>query len=289
MSNDIINLVYRKVLGSPVRKSILVYLADRASDDGSAIWASKSTIAAATDCGVSTVIRTMGNFVSEGILIEVGHSPCQGGATIVYAMDLKRVASLPDAKPGKGKTPPAAGPLPERDPSRSGTPPLPERDPHPSRSGTQTILEPSLNLSLTRESPNDDIQSAFAAWNDLAERAGLPKAQKMTESRKAKMRARLRDAGGLAGWRHALDLVEGSAFLTGQAPCSNGKPFTASLDFVLSEEKFTKIMEKQYAERSNRNGADGRGRMAHVEQSERRGQRATFAGQITRDRLQNGQ
>lgn len=149
MSNKVSVLVYSRKIGSPVRKAVLVYFAERASDNGEGIWASKSTIADAIECGRSTVIRTINDFVSEGILRQVGTRKCRTGETVEYAMMLPVIASLPKVK-SEGEKPsssPAAGPVPKRDQSQSGTPPVPQRDPHPSQSGTQTtigtIIEPS--------------------------------------------------------------------------------------------------------------------------------------------------
>ncbi|MDK8874387.1 helix-turn-helix domain-containing protein [Paracoccus sp. SSJ] len=145
MSNKVSVLVYSRKIGSPVRKAVLVYFAERASDNGEGVWAAKSTIADAIECGRSTVIRTINDFVSEGILSVVGTRKHKNGETVEYAMNLRAIAALPSVKSDANTT--EEQPVPERDPSRSGTPPVPERDPYPSRSGTQTTnrttIEPS--------------------------------------------------------------------------------------------------------------------------------------------------
>ena len=144
MSNKVSVLVYSRRVGSPIRKAVLVYFAERASDNGEGIWASKGSIAAAIECGRSTVIRTIQDFVSEGILVEAGKRSHRNGETIEYRMDLRAIADLPNAKDA------TAEPVPERDRSRSGTspaaepPPVPERDPYPSRSGTQTTIRTTI-------------------------------------------------------------------------------------------------------------------------------------------------
>lgn len=147
MSNKVSVLAYSRRLGSPVRKAVMVYFAERASDNGEGVWASKSSIAAAVECGRSTVIRTINDFVEEGLLRVVGERRCRTGATIEYAINLDALASLEAVS--THETCPAAGPVPERDPSQSGTRPVPQRDPYPSRSGTQTIIgtikEPSVS------------------------------------------------------------------------------------------------------------------------------------------------
>ena len=45
MSNKISNLVQTKKIGSLTKKAILMYMADKASDDGSGIWVSKKNMA----------------------------------------------------------------------------------------------------------------------------------------------------------------------------------------------------------------------------------------------------
>ena len=139
MSHKVTTLVYSRKAGSGPRKAVLAYMADRASDDGSGIWASKKTIAEEIEHGRSTVIKVCKEFVSEGLLIVTGSRKCANGATVEYAINIAAVRALPSIK---GST---SGTSVDRDPSTSGTPPVHQRDPKGSTSGTQTTLEPSLN------------------------------------------------------------------------------------------------------------------------------------------------
>jgi len=113
VSNKVSVLVYSRRVGSPIRKAVLAYFAERASDNGSGVWASKSTIAAEIECGRSTVIRTINDFVKEGLLKPVGTRPCRNGETVEYSMDLEAIEALPSVD--DRHTRPAAGPVPERD------------------------------------------------------------------------------------------------------------------------------------------------------------------------------
>lgn len=143
MSHKVTTLVYSRVVGSAVRKGVLSYMADRASDDGRGVWCSKQTIADETEFGRSTVIRTCNEFVKEGILIPTGTRKCANGSTVEYALNLDAIRALQKVeRSAKGSH---SGTSPDLDPSQSGTPLVPERDPKPSQSGTQTTLEPSLN------------------------------------------------------------------------------------------------------------------------------------------------
>ena len=77
-----------------------MFLADKASDDGSGIWCSKGTIQRHTELSESTVKRTIIDFLREGILIETGRRHCKNGYTVIYRIVLERVAALePTAEP----------------------------------------------------------------------------------------------------------------------------------------------------------------------------------------------
>lgn len=152
MSWKVLALVYEKRFGSVVRKAVMTYFADKASDDGSGIWASKRTIAAAIEAGRSTVIRTVNDLEKQGILIRTGTRECTNGSTVEYRIDLAALTTLPPAND------PQRVPVPDRDRSRvrtgprgnlsqSETPQVPERDPNQSRSGTQTFLGTSHEQS----------------------------------------------------------------------------------------------------------------------------------------------
>lgn len=94
-------------------------------------------------------------------------------------------------------------------------------------------------LPLIPKQP-DQVQEAVAAWNAMAVRAGLSQVQRITPKRRTALKARLRDAGGIAGWNAVLKKVEESDFLCGE------KGWKADFDFVTRQEKFTKIMEGGY-------------------------------------------
>jgi hypothetical protein len=94
VSWKVATLCAERRFGSPVRKQIIMYLADKASDDGSGIWCSKGTIARQTELGETTVKRAISEFVSEGILIETGRRHCVNGYTTVYSINLGQIGLL---------------------------------------------------------------------------------------------------------------------------------------------------------------------------------------------------
>ena len=94
MSWRVANTCAKRKFGSATRKQIIMFLADKASDDGSGIWCSKGTIQRHTELGETTVKRTVREFLKEGVLVETGARTCKNGFTVVYRIDLTMVEAL---------------------------------------------------------------------------------------------------------------------------------------------------------------------------------------------------
>ena len=94
----------------------------------------------------------------------------------------------------------------------------------------------------TRPEEKEVIASAMDAWNEMASRSGLTVIQRMSEPRKASLRKRLKECGGIDGWRTACEKVSESSFLTGDGD----RGWTADFDWVIKEANFTKLMEGNY-------------------------------------------
>lgn len=92
------------------------------------------------------------------------------------------------------------------------------------------------------QSRDGEITLAVKAYNTTAERCGLPHVRKLTAARLSKLRARLKDCGGLDGWRDALAKLEASTHCTG----GNDRGWRACLDFLLQESSFVKLIEGAY-------------------------------------------
>ncbi|MBM3606199.1 MAG: DUF1376 domain-containing protein [Alphaproteobacteria bacterium] len=91
----------------------------------------------------------------------------------------------------------------------------------------------------------DEISQAVSAYNEAAEVVGWSKVQKLSRERRVKLAARLREAGGIEGWRVAMSKARASPLCTG----NNERGWVASFDFLISKEKFTRLMEGQYDDR----------------------------------------
>jgi len=100
----------------------------------------------------------------------------------------------------------------------------------------------------------DDVPQAIALYNEMAERAGLVKCQKLSKERAQKIAKRMKEAGGLEGWKAALERVEHSDFCRGK----NDRGWKASIDFLCEPAKFTKLMEGRY-DNTKPHNPNGRG------------------------------
>jgi len=90
-------------------------------------------------------------------------------------------------------------------------------------------------------------KKAFDIFVDFAKENNLSIPAKLTNTRKSKLRARLKDCGGLEGWETALEKLKNSSFCMGKV-----NSFKANLDFLLQEKSFTKLMEGAYDDNRNR-------------------------------------
>ncbi len=95
MSYIVSSICADRDIGMASRKQMLMFLADKASDDGSGIWCSKNTIALFTSLSKSTVKRIINDFLKEGILAETGKRPNNHGYTVEYCICLDHVTQLP--------------------------------------------------------------------------------------------------------------------------------------------------------------------------------------------------
>ncbi len=104
---------------------------------------------------------------------------------------------------------------------------------------TRSETEADTDTETEAEQSRADTERAFALFNDAAKRTGWPAAQKIDDTRKKKMLARLKDVGGVDGFAVAVGKAEASEFLTVGWPNFN-------IDWLLKPANFTKLMEGNY-------------------------------------------
>lgn len=95
MSNRLTSLAYKVDVRTNLRKSVLVLMADKASDDGTGIWASRQTMADELNCAKRSIDKTIDEFLAERVLIKTGKRHCANGYTVVYALNVGVLESLP--------------------------------------------------------------------------------------------------------------------------------------------------------------------------------------------------
>ena len=168
MSNKISNLVQTKKIGSLTKKAILMYMADKASDDGSGIWVSKKNMAAdleMTDRAVRIHIKDM---IAMGVLVEAGQRQCKTGYTVDYTINVDVVGSLGSTREATEQHTPLNDVHPY--PCMSFTPTPEPRSPKPS-------IEPSIEPYTS--SKDDEVNYYFdQLWEMYPRKVGKGQARK---------------------------------------------------------------------------------------------------------------
>lgn len=165
MCKHFVSLVYRKRVGSALRKAVLGYMADRASEDGSGIWCSKGRIARETEFSESAVKKTVREFLAEGVLVETGKRKHENGETTIYSLVKVQIERMPDAAPTttSGVTPTPSDPGTEKPRHPVTETPAPQNPPprHP--------VPPNLPLNHL-EPPKEDQSAPDPRFSEFWER-----------------------------------------------------------------------------------------------------------------------
>jgi len=118
------------------------------------------------------------------------------------------------------------------------------------------FIEIGDNLEIPKSSPPivppsvsaGDGQRAVEIYNLAAERAGWVAARgPHSEARKRAVKSRLREHGGLEGWQRQVDLAATMPFLGGDSE----RGWRMSLDWFVKPANWTKIAERNYAQRED--------------------------------------
>lgn len=139
MSWPLTGLVASKVIGSPVKRLVLLTMASRANDDGTGIYASFQTMARDCELSRATVKRTIKELEGDGLIKQVGTRPCSNGKTNDYSISVRRISALPDIKKDRGQSEPGS--------ERTGS-----KDVNPVQSEPGSASEPGSERPVTRVS-----------------------------------------------------------------------------------------------------------------------------------------
>lgn len=91
----------------------------------------------------------------------------------------------------------------------------------------------------------DEITLAFDAYNSAASQSGWPQVQLLSKARRAALNARLKESGGIDGWKAALSRAQASGHCCG----INDRGWVVNFDFLTKQSSFTKLMEGNYDNR----------------------------------------
>ncbi len=91
-------------------------------------------------------------------------------------------------------------------------------------------------------------RDAFALYNEAAGRCGLSIARSYTKPRARALALRVKEAGGIDGFKKAIANLEQSDFLKGK----NNRGWRADLDFICQPASFMRLFEGGY---NNGNGS----------------------------------
>lgn len=108
-----------------------------------------------------------------------------------------------------------------------------------------TTLEANASLSAGADE-KDEIVQAVLLFKEFAQRQEWPIIRILSKSRRASLKARLRECGGLDGWRTALEKAATSNLCNGQ----NDRGWVCDFNFLVKQQTFTKLMEGSYDNRT---------------------------------------
>lgn len=244
MSNHLISEVYKRQVGNMARKAVMVLFADKASDDGSGIWASKQRMADEIGASKQTVIATIKTLIDDGLLSECGQRKNSNGYTVEYTINVRTLRALPLVKShqedqSENLTGQAASPVKEFDLTSQAA--LPDQ----SENLTQTPLNPPKppkgKVVASADAPLT-VSELVEDWNDLAAETGLSKVKVMSDARRKRAAARIKKFPDLTLWQQAFANIRGSPFLLGD----NDKGWKADFDFLLQDKSFSRLIEGTY-------------------------------------------
>lgn len=97
MSNHLISLAYSRNLRTVMRNSLMILFADKASDDGGGIYASKQTMADELCCSRQAIIDTIKGFLADEppLIVKEGNIKNNNGFTVVYSINVDALMNLP--------------------------------------------------------------------------------------------------------------------------------------------------------------------------------------------------
>jgi hypothetical protein len=176
VSLGIRNAVRNRDFGSIIVKAVALAIADRANDDGAGVYASQGTLADDTGATDRSVRRAIRQLLDDGLLRSTGHHQrADGGATVIYALDLAAIKALPLTRSAaerkrRANTPRTQSPGGGRTESPGGVG-QPVREAADTESGRgRTQSPPNDPLSYPMNAPATSARAPAASSDDFLDR-----------------------------------------------------------------------------------------------------------------------
>ena len=200
----------------------MVLLADKASDDGSGIWASKQRMADELCASNSTVLNTIAGLIADGLLEQSGTRKCANGFTVEYTIIVDALEAVPVVRWHSDQsttlTGQPNGPVKEVDVTS-------QRDlPDQSTTLTQTSLNPIEPSSRSKRARDEfeipdwvpvDPWNGFVEFRRSAKGGGFtPRAAKLIVGELDKLRSHGHDPGAVLdqstrnSWKDVYELKD---------------------------------------------------------------------------------
>lgn len=217
--------------GRVADKMVLIALADRHSEESGLSYPSVAWLADFACLDRKTVVAALDRLEAAGLIADSGERVGKTKQVKAYTLNLNSTEKgIPKTGPLNGKSTVFSAKQSQK------------RDTEPSS-------EPSSSDSTNpqKDSPPDgerplSVDEVVDEWNDLARSCGLPTVAKLTDSRRRRLTARIRQYPEVEAWQRAFACIRGSPWMQG----ANDRGWRADFDFLLQDKSFTKLVEGSY-------------------------------------------
>lgn len=206
MSTEVHTLCQKRRIGNPTVKAVLMYMSDRAADDGSGIWTSKANMAADLELSKRSVQNAIAELIERGLVSESGSRKCDRGFTVDYTINLARIEALESTR---------------KDAKSTGESPAPVQHVHPKGCSTftstgespapNTSLEPSLNHPMREASLFGDIPKQIAPFGGQTIESMFDRFWKVYPKKVGKPAAAKNFAKAISGGADPERVIEGAS------------------------------------------------------------------------------
>jgi len=220
-------------------KLVLIALADRHNEESDLSYPSVAWLADFCCLDRKTVIAAIDRLEALGLVADSGVRVGKTGQVKAYKLTFS----------GTLETVPKTEQFQKRNSSTFSKKQSQKRDTEPFLEPSPPIISSSDEMSPASVSAeNDDspltVDELVEDWNALATQCGLPTVAKLTESRRRRAQARIRQYPELEAWQRAFACIRGSPWMQGQ----NERGWRADFDFILQDKSFTRLVEGTYGQ-----------------------------------------